>query len=167
MGALDAGAQVGAADAAAGRTAASASAQANTARLVLCMDPATRATGKTGAYTLRGWWQAARWPSRCGTSGGSSVVQISVAFGQRVGKRQPGGGDAGLGTSPRSTIRSRRALASGSGPGTAESSASVYGCTGSVLTRSAGPTSTILPRYITAIRSETWRTTERSWATNT
>ena len=31
----------------------------------------------------------------------------------------------------------------------------------------AGESSTILPRYITAIRSETWRTTERSWATNT
>ena len=45
-------------------------------------------------------------------------------------KRQPVGGVIGLGTSPTRTIRSRRSTTSGSGIGTAESSASVYGCTG-------------------------------------
>ena len=30
----------------------------------------------------------------------------------------------------------------------------------------AGPTSMILPRYSTAMRSQTWRTTARSWAMN-
>src|SRR3954467_71493 len=80
------------------------------------------------------------------------------------GKRQPLGGLIGLGTSPSSTIRSRFAARSGSGIGTAESSASVYGMIGLVESPAAGESSTILPRYITAIRSLTWRTTPRSCA---
>ena len=43
-------------------------------------------------------------------------------------------------------------------------------CTGAPArsyTSSRVPISTILPRYITATRSEMWRTTDRSWATNT
>ena len=51
--------------------------------------------------------------------------------------------------------------------GTAESSACVYGCIGALVDRPrASPISTILPRYMTATRSEMWRTTERSWAMN-
>ena len=60
---------------------------------------------------------------------GSSREQISCAFGQRVWKRQPAGGFAGLGTSPVSRIRSRL-RSGGSGTGTADSSAPVYGWRG-------------------------------------
>ena len=55
------------------------------------------------------------------------MAQISVAQGHRVWKLQPGGGSIGLGTSPCSTSRSRAALRFGSGIGTADSSAFVYG----------------------------------------
>src|SRR5215469_13635599 len=89
------------------------------------------------------------------TSGGSSRVQISVAYRQRGWNRHPDGGATGLGTSPSSTICSRRAESSGSGTGTADSRASVYGWTGCRYSSSAGETSTILPRYMTAIRFET------------
>ncbi len=43
--------------------------------------PFTASAVTTGAcpVTLSGWWQAARCPRTCGTSGGSSVLQISVA----------------------------------------------------------------------------------------
>ena len=84
--------------------------------------------------------------------------------GQRVWKRQPGGGAAGDGMSPSSTMRSRSRCRTGFGTGIAESSASVYGCFGRAYTSSAGPCSTIRPRYITAMRSLTWRTTARSCA---
>ena len=60
----------------------------------------------------------------------------------------------------------RFALALGSGIGTADSSACVYGCAGSCRASSPRPISTILPRYITATRSEMCRTTDRSWAMN-
>ena len=50
--------------------------------------------------------------------------------GQRVWNRQPEGGSAGLGRSPRSRIRSRRSSTSGSGMGIADISAIVYGCSG-------------------------------------
>lgn len=59
------------------------------------------------------------------------VVQTCVAFQHRVWKRQPLGGAIGEGTSPLSRMRSlfapRRA---GSGIGTADISALVYGCIG-------------------------------------
>ena len=58
-------------------------------------------------------------------SGGSTRAQTSVARGQRVRNRHPEGGSIALGTSPRSTMRSRAALALGSGRGIAESSATV------------------------------------------
>ena len=53
-----------------------------------------------------------------GTSGGSTCAQISCAFQQRVRKRQPEGGLAGLGTSPSSTMRLRlpRCAGARSGP---------------------------------------------------
>src|SRR5262249_45623299 len=39
------------------------------------------AAARAGGAPLRfwGWWQAARWPGACATSGGSSLEQISVA----------------------------------------------------------------------------------------
>ena len=76
-------------------------------------------------------WQALGWRSTArAASGGSSAAHRSRAFQQRVRKRQPEGGSAGEGTSPESRITSRRVRASGSGTGTAESSACVYGCVG-------------------------------------
>ena len=69
---------------------------------------------------------AARWPRvPYATSGGSSREQISVAYRQRGWNLHPDGGCTGLGTSPSSTIRSRLSDRSGSGIGTADSSASV------------------------------------------
>ena len=64
------------------------------------------------------------------TSRGIAVVQISCARGQRGWNTQPLGGLAGLGTSPSRTMRRRDRSVCGSGIGTAESSASVYGCCG-------------------------------------
>ena len=54
----------------------------------------------------------------------------------------------------------------GSGIGTAESSACVYGCMGMLKSSRPSASSTILPRYITATRSQIWRTMLRSWAMN-
>jgi hypothetical protein len=61
-------------------------------------------------------------------------------------------------------IRSRRRSAAGSGVGTAERRACVYGCEGRANSTFVSATSTIAPRYMTATRSAMWRTTERSWA---
>src|SRR5579872_4929679 len=87
------------------------------------------------AYRVSGKWQATVWSGAADAiaiNGGSVVAQISWAFQQRVRKRQPEGGLIGEGTSPVSRIRSRAAasLRVGSGIGTAESSALVYGCSG-------------------------------------
>src|SRR6476469_3873205 len=98
-------------------------------------------------------------------SGGSVVLQTWVAFQHRVWNRQPLGGAIGEGTSPRSRIRSLLAPRRlGSGTGTADIRALVYGCIGASYSEVRSASSTILPRYITAMRSETWRTTERSCA---
>ena len=82
------------------------------------------------------------------------------ASGSAGGTRSPGGGSSGLAGSPSS------GTALDAGPGTAPSRALVYGCCGVVATSSAGPISTIRPRYITAIRSATTRAAARSWVTN-
>ena len=73
-------------------------------------------------------WQATQWPSLLRFSTGSSREHSALAIGQRVWKWQPDGGLMGLGTSPSSLIRLRPTR--GSGIGTADSSASVYGCSG-------------------------------------
>src|SRR5204862_3123945 len=75
--------------------------------------------------TLRGWWQAARWPPAYSARGGSISAQTSVARGHRVWKRQPEGGRIGFGGSPPITIRSRCRFSLGSGIGIAARSASV------------------------------------------
>src|SRR3546814_10975729 len=68
---------------------------------------------------------------------GSSLTQADVSSPaasssawrqQRVRKRQPDGGSAGEGTSPCRMIRSRLFSRRGSGSGTADSRACVYGC---------------------------------------
>ena len=67
-------------------------------------------------------WQAASCPGATSRNAGGSVRQRASFFGcgQRGWNGQPGGGCAGDGTSPASTMRCRWAL--GSGTGTAESS---------------------------------------------
>ena len=75
-----------------------------------------------------GMWQRMRCPSSTSTSGGSCSTQIGPRKrGQRVWKTQPDGGEAALGMSPSSLIRSRPPP---SIVGTAERSASVYGWCG-------------------------------------
>ena len=81
-------------------------------------------------------WQATRWPSPFGSSGGSTSAQIGCAIGQRVRKRQPLGGFIGLGTSPGQHDPPR--LRPGRGVGIAESSATVYGCSGRANSSAAG-----------------------------
>src|SRR6478752_9578244 len=120
-----------------------------------------------GAWSspFSGWWHATWCPVFSWSSGGSVVLQICVAFQHRVWKRQPEGGEIGDGTSPLSRMRSLLApRLRGSGTGTADMSAVVYGCIGASYSDVRSASSTILPRYMTAIRSETWRMTDRSCA---
>jgi hypothetical protein len=49
--------------------------------------------------------------------------------------------------------------------GSTDSSARVYGCLGSRRISSAGPLSTMRPRYITATRSAMFHARPRSWVT--
>ena len=74
--------------------------------------------------------QAAKWPPPLSASGGRILAQSASLSGcwQRGWKGQPLGGLAGEGTSPCRTMRVRRRV--GSGTGTAESSACVYGISG-------------------------------------
>ena len=65
------------------------------------------------------------------------VRQTSMASGQRGWNGQPGGVDPARGVSPGRMIRDRRAAASTSG--TAERSASVYGCAGRASSVAGGP----------------------------
>ena len=84
----------------------------------------------------------------------------SLATGHRGWNRQPGGsrpGSAARRSGSAALDRSR-----GSRLGTTDSSAFVYGCCGSRTTSRAGPSSTIRPRYITAIRSAKCAAVDRS-----
>ena len=107
--------------------------------------------------------QAAGWPGRraAGTRSSGSVGRHSaIAIGQRGWKRQPGGIAIGFGVSPARICGS--VASRGSRFGTTEMSAFVYGCFGFSTTSRAGPSSTIRPRYMTAIRSAKWAAVERS-----
>ncbi len=68
-------------------------------------------------------WQATQWPGATSRHSGTFSAQIFSASQQRVRKRQPEGGFAGLGTSPSRIIRFRFSSTRGSATGTAESSA--------------------------------------------
>ena len=86
--------------------------------------------------------------------------------GQRGWKRQPDGGRPGSARRP--AARSAPGRRPAGTAGTDEPAAPR--CTGGPGTRRRprpAPTSTIRPRYMTAMRSEICRTTERSWAMNT
>ena len=116
-------------------------------------------------------WQATSWPVDSSRSNGTSAAHRSglpsrSRSQQRVWKWHPDGGFTGDGTSPRRMIRRRWRSTAGFGIGTADSRATVYGWSGSRLSSRDGASSTIRPRYITAIRSLMWRTTDRSWAMN-
>ena len=95
---------------------------------------------------------------------GQTVLQISIACGQRVWNLQPFGGLAGEGISPFRTILF--ILISGLGFGMAENNAFVYGCRGLSKISFFAPYSTIEPRYITPILSEMNFTTDKSWDMN-
>src|SRR5215469_9218361 len=93
-----------------------------------------RGLGQQGqaAELFSGKWQATLCPDTSSASGGSCVLQISWAFQHLVWNRHAGGGFSGLGTSPVSRMRSLRARVppsprTGSGTGTADISATVYG----------------------------------------
>ena len=73
----------------------------------------------SASVTLSGWWQAARWPSAYSVSGGSTVLQTSVARGQRGWNTQPEGGSIGFGGSPVTSSRLRARFSRGSGIGIA------------------------------------------------
>src|SRR6476661_5523 len=112
-------------------------------------------------------WHATSWPGRTSRSCGSSVWHRSglprrSRSQQRVWNRHPDGGLAGDGTSPRSTSRFLRRR--GSVSGTADRSATVYGCPGFPYSPSTDASSTTLPRYITPTRSLMCSTTARLWA---
>src|SRR3989475_255541 len=96
----------------------------------------------------------------------SSAVQPqrSNATGHRGWNRQPAGMFTGSGRSPFRITRST--FFRGSGLGTTEMSACVYGCFGCPMTCSAVPISTIFPRYITAIRSARTHASPRSCVMN-
>ena len=72
------------------------------------------------------------------SSCGASARQRSIASGQRVWKRQPGGGSSGLGTSP-CEQRCARAARPARGPAPPTSSACVYGWRGAAKSASRRP----------------------------
>src|SRR5581483_8247737 len=128
---------------------------------ILTASSAMRGAGRPGATR----WHATKCPLANSLSGGSSSLDWGAergSSGQRVWKRQPDGGASGLGTSPSSTVRLRERCSSGSGTTAAESSACVYGCCGLRKSSSRGASSTSLPRYITATRSQRNSTVARS-----
>ena len=86
---------------------------------------------------------------------------MSKAAGHRGWNAQPDGGSAASGISPLS--RSLGIDRSGSGSGMAASSAFVYGCLGFAKISAVSPISTILPRYMIAIRSQKNLALARSW----
>src|SRR5437660_10655918 len=75
-------------------------------------------------------WHATQWPGENSLRTCSFSEHDGTRSEHRVWKRHPDGGLIGLGTSPSSRIRFRFMV--GSGIGTADSSASVYGCFGFV-----------------------------------
>src|SRR5258705_3322066 len=107
-------------------------------------------------------WHTMRWPLEiCRVGGGVSSQIGPILRGQRPLNGQPLGISVALGSGPSRTMRVP--WASGSGTGTADRSASVYGWYGGAKTSATEPSSTTTPRYITATWSATYRTTARSW----
>ena len=106
-------------------------------------------------------------PARGRSSAGSSSAQMSCAFQHRVRKRHP----ARRVDRARHIAREHDPLAAALPLRVAHGHRRQQRLRVRVArpwcrASSAGPISTILPRYITATPSEMWRTTERSWAMN-
>src|SRR5213594_1260402 len=110
-------------------------------------------------------WHSAKWPGMISRNSGFVVLQISCAYGQRGWNVHPLGRSIGLGSSPWIFARPRWNF--GSGTGTEVRRACVYGCNGCAMTSSPVPSSTIRPRYMTAIRSDMYRVTPTSCEMNT
>ena len=85
--------------------------------------------------------------------------------GQRGLKVHPEGRSVGSGGSPSSPL-GRIRYDSSPMVGKAAARARVYGCLALKKTSSAGPSSTTRPAYITASRSQTAVSTDRSWVMN-
>ena len=107
-------------------------------------------------------WQATRPPPAGRRGGGSSAAQTSWASGQRVRKRQPVGISRGFGGSPSRAELPGHPAAADDGARRRGASACRDGA-GPRTASAPSPSSTILPRYITATRWHIARTTARSW----
>ena len=81
----------------------------------------------TDTAASSGKWHATALPLASACKRGSTAPQRSVAFQQRVRKRQPDGGSIGEGTSPTKRMRLSELRKEGFATGTAESNALVYG----------------------------------------
>ena len=103
-------------------------------------------------------------PGAISRSGGDSLRQRALTFGQRVWKRQPAGGLSAEGISP---LIMAYSCCRKSSRGTCSSKAWVYGWFGCANNSLQGPDSTMRPRYITITRSARWRITPRSWLMKT
>ena len=125
-----------------------------------------RSRPRSSASARAGSGRRPRGRRRTSRAAASSTSQWpSTKRGQRGWKRQPLGGLTGLGTSPSSTIALRWRPSSGFGDRHGrEQRARVRVLRARCRARRASPISTILPRYITATRSEMCRTTARSCA---
>ena len=87
-------------------------------------------------------------------------------MGHLVWKTHPEGAFRGLGNSPSIIILFLSFSIRGSGIGTADNKALVYGCSGYVYSYPLSPISTICPRYITAILSLICLITDKSCPIN-
>src|SRR3954454_2390853 len=93
---------------------------------------ASRISSAVSGQRSSGEWHAAEWLPPKSYSGGVTTSQWPAwNRGQRGWNQHADGGFNGLGTSPSSTMLARWRPSCGSGIGTAESSAPVYGCFGS------------------------------------
>ena len=117
------------------------------------------------AAWLGGWSTRRSGTRRCARRAGAALERSgprswqrgSCAIGQRGWKRQPVGRSIGLGGSP--TTAAWRRYAPRHELGNARSRPACTGAAGSVNSSSVGAVSTMRPRYMTATRSQTWRTT--------
>ena len=112
-------------------------------------------------------WQATRWPAATSLEQrlvlGRRAAPTRGSSGQRVRKRQPDGGASGLGdVALEHDARPRRAAPPGRGRPRPRAAPACTGAAAPRRARRVGASSTILPRYITATRSQRNSTVARS-----
>ena len=135
---------------------------------------ARRATAGTASPSTTGKWQAVWCDAGSSTRGhqrrllgGADLLRLpaagaEAAAGRRVDRARHVARSAG--SARAAPCRAGRVRA----PAPPTAARSVYGCTRPARRASSrSAISTILPRYMTATRSEMCRTTDRSWAMNT